>query len=120
VVFGLDTEVLENRIRPESFHVVPILDLTVSNGVVDTIAGAISSGQSLIANEEIQVLSAALHRKVRAGAATTGQERRLVCDRRPGGGATSATSTSLGCNGCWKDEGGRIVTGESYIQNKHN
>lgn len=64
VVFGLHAEVLKNRVRPKALHVVPVLDLPVSNGVVHTVPGAIASSQSLITNEEIQVLGTTLSRQV--------------------------------------------------------
>lgn len=64
MVFGLDTKVLKNRIRPKSLHVIPVLDLAVSDGIVDAITGATTSGQSLITDEEIQVLGATLCGKV--------------------------------------------------------
>lgn len=44
MVFGLDTKILKDRIRPKSFHIIPVLDLAVSNGVVNAIAGATTSG----------------------------------------------------------------------------
>lgn len=34
VVFGLDAEVFEYRVGPVAFHVVPVLYLTVADGVV--------------------------------------------------------------------------------------
>lgn len=43
VVFRLNAEILENRIGPESLHIIPVLDLSMTNRVVHTVAGAISS-----------------------------------------------------------------------------
>lgn len=38
VIFGLDAEVLEYRGLPESLHVVPVFDLTVTDWVVESVA----------------------------------------------------------------------------------
>lgn len=40
----------------EPFHLVPILDLTMSDRVVQPIAGPASGSQGLISNEEVKVL----------------------------------------------------------------
>lgn len=42
MVLGLDAQVFKDGVRPESFHVIPVLDLTVSNGVVDAISRALT------------------------------------------------------------------------------
>lgn len=60
MVLGLNAQVLEHRVRPEPFHRIPILNLTVSDGIVDTIPGPIGGRQSFVANEEIQVFRATL------------------------------------------------------------
>lgn len=56
MVFGLNAQVLENRLRPVPFHQVPVLNLTMTDGPVGTISRTVGRGQSLISNEEIQVL----------------------------------------------------------------
>lgn len=60
MVFGLCTKVLEDRLLPVSLHIVPIVNLAMANGVVDTIARGLSIGECFIANEEVEVLHAAL------------------------------------------------------------
>lgn len=60
MVFRLDAEVLEDRVRPEAFHGIPVLDLTMANGVVDAITRSAGSSESLISDEEIQVLRTTL------------------------------------------------------------
>lgn len=69
MVFRLNTEVFENRVRPESLHVVPVLDLTMTDGVVDPIARSVARSQSLITDEEVQILRTTLRGQV--GARTT-------------------------------------------------
>lgn len=71
MVFGFDTEVFENRIGPETLHVIPVLDLSVTNRVVHTVSGTVASSQRLIANEEVQVLGTTLRRQVGTGTTTT-------------------------------------------------
>lgn len=60
MVLRLDAQVLEDGIRPEPLHVIPVLDLTMANGVVDSITGPVGRCQSFIANEEVQVLCTTL------------------------------------------------------------
>ena len=60
----------------------PVVDLAVSNGVVDAIAGPGGGGQSFVSNEEVQVLSTTLPRQMAAGACAAGQEGRLVRNGR--------------------------------------
>lgn len=43
VVFWLDSQVFEDGVRPEPLHVVPILNLTMADRVVDTITRAVRS-----------------------------------------------------------------------------
>lgn len=44
MIFGLDAQILENRVGPEAFHMIPVLDLAVSNGVVNAVSRATGSG----------------------------------------------------------------------------
>jgi len=67
---------------PKNVLSYPIVYLAMSNRVVDTISGPRSCGQRFIANEEVQVLGAALPVQVTTRAGTTGQERGLVRDGR--------------------------------------
>lgn len=83
MVFGFDPEVLENRIGPKSFHMIPVLNLSVTDGIVETVTRARGSRYRLVADEEIQVLGAALGREVAGGTCATRQERRLVRNSRP-------------------------------------
>ena len=64
MVLGLCTKVLEDRLLPIPLHVVPILDLTVADGVVHTITGGLGVGEGFVADEEVEVLYAALGREM--------------------------------------------------------
>ena len=60
VVLRFRTQVLEDRLFPVPFHVIPILNLTVANGVVDSIAGCLCICKGFVADEEVEILDAAL------------------------------------------------------------
>jgi hypothetical protein len=97
VVLGLHAQIFEDRVRPESFHVVPVLNLSVSDRVVNAVSWATARSQRFVADKEIQVLRATLGRQVGATSAAA-QERGLVRDWGPAPGASSTSSTSLCCN----------------------
>lgn len=71
MVLGLHAQIFEDRVRPESFHVVPVLNLSVSDRVVNTISWTTARSQRFIADKEIQVLRATLGRQVGATTAST-------------------------------------------------
>jgi hypothetical protein len=52
----------------------PVVYLTVSDGVVDAVAGACCRSKRFVANEEVEVFSSALPRKVSARSSAAGQK----------------------------------------------
>ena len=56
VVLGLCTQVLEDRLLPVPLHVIPVIYLTMSNGVVDAISRSLRIRNSFVADEEIKIL----------------------------------------------------------------
>ena len=64
VVLGLCTQVLEDRLLPVALHIIPVLDLTMADGVVDSVARSLSVRNCLIADEEVKVLHSSFGRKV--------------------------------------------------------
>lgn len=56
VVLGLNSQVLEDGVRPEPLHVIPILNLTMTDRVVDAISGTAGGCKSLVADEEVKIL----------------------------------------------------------------
>ena len=64
MVFRLGAEILEDRLLPVAFHVVPVVDHAVANGVVDAIAGRLGVREGFVANEEIEVFDAAFGSKM--------------------------------------------------------
>ena len=59
MVFRLGAEILEDRLLPVAFHVIPVVNHAVADGVVDAIAGRLGVCEGFIANEEIEVFDAA-------------------------------------------------------------
>ncbi len=94
VVLGLRTKVLEDRLLPIPLHVVPVLDLTVADGVVDAIAGGLGVGEGFIADEEVEVLDASLGRDITGFGGKSGSARGL-------------RSWATGCYRGGEDTGGR-------------
>ena len=78
VILGLRTKVLEDRLLPIPLHVIPILYLSVTNGIVDAIARSLGIGHSLIADEEVKVLDPAFGREM-AGFGGDGRSARGLC-----------------------------------------
>jgi hypothetical protein len=66
VVLGLHAQIFEDRVRPETFHMVPVFNLSVADRVVDAIAWTTACSQGFIADKEIQVLCTTLRRQVGA------------------------------------------------------
>jgi hypothetical protein len=64
VIFRLHSQVLEYGIRPEPFHIVPVLDLSVSDGIVDAVAGTSRRSECFVSNKEVQIFSATFARQV--------------------------------------------------------
>ena len=60
MVFWFSSEVLEDRLFPIAFHVIPVLDLSVTNGIIYAISGSLSIGKCFISDEEVEVFNAAL------------------------------------------------------------
>jgi len=64
VIFWFRSEILEDRLLPVTFHVIPVVYHTVTNRVVDAIAGRLGIREGFIANEEIEVFDAAFGSKM--------------------------------------------------------
>ena len=64
MVFWLCPQVLEDRLFPIPLHIVPILDLTMADGIVHAVARCLRVCKRFIADEEVEVLDAALGRKM--------------------------------------------------------
>jgi len=62
MIFGLCAQILEDGLLPVPFHVIPVLDRAVTDGVVDSIG--LGVGQCLVADEEVEVVDTPLARQV--------------------------------------------------------
>lgn len=88
MVFGLAPQVLENRVFPKPLHVIPVFNLSVSNGIVDRVGRAVGGSEGLVSDVKVQVL----------GSFT----------------ADVAAGRAFGCcDDCGEDEGGGVVSGKS-------
>ncbi len=70
MVLRFGTEVLEDALLPESFHVVPILDETMTDGLIDLVGFSVGIG--FVADEEVEVFDAAFGRKRRGRRKSSG------------------------------------------------
>lgn len=73
---------------------VPVLNLAMADGIMNTVAGTIGSGQSFVAYEIVQVFGTSLRRDIGAWAGTTGQESGLVRDSRSSSAGPATTASS--------------------------
>jgi hypothetical protein len=64
MVLRLRPEVLEDRLLPVPLHVIPVVNLTMADRVVDTVSRRLRIGKRLVANEEIEVLDPALRGEI--------------------------------------------------------
>jgi hypothetical protein len=60
MVFRLSSEILKDRLLPVTLHMVPIVDHTMSDGIVHAISWRFGVGQSLVADEEVEIFDATL------------------------------------------------------------
>ena len=60
MVLRLRPEVLEDRLFPVTLHVIPVIDLTMANWIVDTVSWRLRISKRLVANEKVEVLDSAL------------------------------------------------------------
>lgn len=60
MIFRFRSQIFEDRLFPVPFHVIPIVYLTMSNGIVDTVSRGLCVRYGFIADEEIKILDTAL------------------------------------------------------------
>ena len=64
VILWFCTKVLEDGLFPVSLHMVPVVDLPMSDRIVNTIPGSLCIREGFVTNEEIQVFYSAFRCKV--------------------------------------------------------
>lgn len=60
MILWLRPEVLEDSLFPVTLHVIPVIDLTMTNRIVDTVSWRLRISKCLVANEKVEVLDPAL------------------------------------------------------------
>lgn len=81
---------------------------------VTCLTWAVGRGNGRVADEEVEILSAALCTEMSAGSGTTGQEGGLVADGRASRtGASASSGRALGRDGGRKDEGWGVIARET-------
>ena len=63
MILWLRPQILEDRLLPVPFHVIPVLNLTVADGVVHAISWCLHVRERLITNEEVEVFDPSLRRE---------------------------------------------------------
>lgn len=64
VIFRLASEVLENRLFPKAFHMIPVFDLTMTNRIM--YSHSFGASKRFIANIKVQIFYAPLRCQVAA------------------------------------------------------
>ena len=62
VIFRLGPQVLEDRLLPVPLHVIPVLNLAMTDRIVDAVSRSLRVRKCLVADEEIKILDSALRR----------------------------------------------------------
>lgn len=60
VIFRLSSQVLEDRLLPVPLHIIPVLNLAVSDRIVDAISRSLRIRKGLIADEEVEIFDSSL------------------------------------------------------------
>ncbi len=60
VILRLCPEIFEDGLLPVALHVIPVVYHSMADGVVDTISGRFRVCKGLVADEEVEILNAAL------------------------------------------------------------
>ena len=100
MVFRLCAKILEDCLLPVPLHVVPVLDLTMTNGVVYAIPWSLGICEGFISNEEVEVLNSALCGKVTRLRRNGWPRATRLCSRTTGGDrCREHTGTCLSLSG---------------------
>lgn len=93
----------------------PVLDLAMSDGVMETVSRTRGCINCVVADEKVQIFCPSLRGKMTPRVGPASQEGRFVGDGRSAGARARARTgrTSGGYRGR-EDKGWGIVTGESY------
>lgn len=103
VIFWLASEVLENRLFPKAFHMIPVFDLTMTNRIM--YSHSFGASKRFIANIKVQIFYAPLRCQVAAEIWRLGSNRR----------SSWCGGTLMGGDGSWKYKGRLIVATETKL-----
>jgi hypothetical protein len=59
MVFWFCPKIFEYRLLPIPFHIIPIFNHALPDGIIDTISRGLGVREGLIANEEVKIFDAA-------------------------------------------------------------
>ena len=57
MILWLRAQILEDRLLPVTLHMIPIVNHSMSDGIVDAVAWRLGVGEGFIADEEVEVLN---------------------------------------------------------------
>lgn len=77
MIFGLSPQIFEDRLFPVSFHIVPIIDHTVSDGIMNAITRCLRVRKGFVADKEIKVFDSTLRCEMSWLGGNSGCSRRL-------------------------------------------
>lgn len=55
MVFWLCSQILEDRLLPVTFHVIPIINHTMADRIMDSITRRSGIGESFVADKEVKI-----------------------------------------------------------------
>lgn len=64
MIFWFSPQILEDGLLPVSLHVIPIVNHSVPNWIVNTVTGRFHVGKSFITNEEVEVFNTSFRSKM--------------------------------------------------------
>jgi hypothetical protein len=64
MIFWLSSQIFEYCLLPVSFHMIPVINHSMTDGIVDTITRRLRICEGLISNEEVKVFYTAFRCKV--------------------------------------------------------
>lgn len=64
MILWLRSKILEYRLFPVPLHMIPVVNHSMTNGIMDSVAWRLRVGQRFIADEEIEIFYTAFRRQM--------------------------------------------------------
>ena len=64
MILWLRSQILEDRLFPVPLHIIPVVDLSMSDRIANTISWSFRVGDGLVADEEVEIFHSAFRRKM--------------------------------------------------------